>query len=137
VAFEGVRYEAPAFSSTCAQNGGCVVAYDDVTGEQLWQALVYCTQYDPKLESDAQDVFITSLSVEENQLVVQDENGRRFTVDIQSRAINGDDRGCEPQKSSSGCSVGSAPLDRFTMFIVGAVLFIRASRRRPGSPSET
>jgi hypothetical protein len=107
VLHEGVRYEAPPFNNGCDQNGGCVVAYDDATDAPLWQLKVYCTHYDSALEADVQDVFITSLALEDARLQVTDEHGREFSIDLQTRAVAGDARGCGAE--GGGCSSSSSP----------------------------
>lgn len=98
----GVRYVVPhsAVDNPCKQNGGCVVALDDATGNQLWFVQVYCTRYDTNLEQDVQDVYITSLTLEGDHLVVTDEKNRRFTIDVSSHAVTGAARGC----GVGGCS---------------------------------
>ena len=87
---EGVRYEAPHYNNPCGQNGGCVVAYDDASGAQLWSVKVYCTQYDAQVETDVQDVFITSLTVENGQLNITNEKGLHFAIDLRTREISAD-----------------------------------------------
>jgi hypothetical protein len=86
-----VRYEAPhgGFGNPgnpCGQIGGCVVAYDSTTDALLWSVKVCCISYDPNLEQDVQWVFITSLSFENGQLLVTNESGLHFAIDLQSRA---------------------------------------------------
>ena len=103
VVYDGARYEAPHFSNPCGQNGGCVVAYDDATGAQLWALRVYCTQYDPNLETDVQDVFITSLAVENGQLNVTNEKGLHFAIDLHTQDVSGDARGCQ-EAAAAGCT---------------------------------
>jgi hypothetical protein len=99
-----VRYEAPHFNTPCAQNGGCLVAYDNTTNAQLWAVKVYCTKYDPSLEQDVQDVFVTSLALENAKLQVANEKGQHFAIDPQTQEVTGDARGCEQQIPSGGCS---------------------------------
>jgi hypothetical protein len=89
-----VRYEAPHFGNPCNQNGGCVVAYDDASNAQLWFVQVYCTHYDPNLEQDVQDVFITSLAIEDGRVLVSNEKGAHFAIDPATRQVTGDARGC-------------------------------------------
>ena len=101
-----VRYEAPHFSNPCGQNGGCVVAYDDSSNAMLWSVQVYCTRYDPNLETDVQDIFITSLAVQNGQILVTNEKGQRFTIDPATRRVDGDARGCD---GSDGCSLLARP----------------------------
>lgn len=97
-----VRYEAPHFNNPCGQNGGCVVAYDNATGALMWSVKVYCTHYDPTVEEDVQDVFITALSVENGQILVTNESGLQFAIDTTTRQVRGGRRGCGDE-SGSGC----------------------------------
>jgi hypothetical protein len=133
-----VRYEAPQATNPCGANqaGGCVVAYDNTSKAQLWAVQVYCTKYDSNLEQDVQDVFITSLVLDNNnQLQVTNEAGKHFTIDPTTQKVTGDARGCS-KGSSSGCSYAGehsemSALMLFAMFgllgIVGAVR-LRAAR---------
>ena len=103
VVHEGRRYEAPHFNNPCGQNGGCVVARDDATGTQLWTSKVYCTHYDSQLETDVQDVFITSLAIEGGRLDVTNEKNLHFAIDLESRAVSGDLRECAGD-TRGGCN---------------------------------
>jgi hypothetical protein len=118
-----VRYEAPHFTTTCTpnQNGGCVVAYDNTTNAQLWALQVYCTKYDPNLEEDVQDVFITSLVLDDsNQLQVTNEASKHFTIDPITQKVTGDHTGCS-EKSSGGCSYVRERPDTPTLVLLGTL----------------
>jgi hypothetical protein len=131
VVSEGVRYEAPPFSNPCGQNGGCVVAFDDATGAQLWSLKVYCTQYNPNLESDVQDVFITSIVVNERQLAVTDEKGRHFSIDPATRQVSGDARGCQESGASSCSHLAKSPRGADVAMgccLLGLLIIVRRSR---------
>jgi hypothetical protein len=71
------------------QNGGIIAAVDAVSGKEQWTLKVYTIHYIPKLETDVQDIFITALSklAKETKLLVSDERGRRFEVDIAARSV--------------------------------------------------
>jgi hypothetical protein len=71
------------------QNGGYLAARDPATGKEIWTLKVYDVVYDPKLEGDVQDVFITALakSASGHELVVTDERGRRYLVDPKTRSV--------------------------------------------------
>lgn len=71
------------------QNGGYIAAIDRATGKEMWTLKVYDVRYDPALEGDVQDVFITSLakSASGRELIVTDERGRRYIVDPQTRLV--------------------------------------------------
>ena len=98
-----LRFEAPHFNNPCGQSGGCVVAYDNSTNAILWSVKVYCTHYDTDLEEDVQDVFITSLAVENGQVQIANEKGQHFNLDPATQRISGDARGCDGGWAS-GCS---------------------------------
>lgn len=87
----GVRYEAPPDTRDFGddQAGGYLVARDARSGRELWRQRIYVTAYDPKLESDVQDVFIASLRAGRGgrTLEITDERGRRYTLDLSSRAV--------------------------------------------------
>lgn len=82
----GIRYEVPPFgmSGDRGQNGGYVQARAAEDNRLLWERLVYRIHYDPALERDVQDVFITSISVSEDghRLLVENDKGERYEMDL-------------------------------------------------------
>ena len=70
--------------------GGIVEAYETKTSKLLWRIEVYKIKYDPNLERDVQDVFITSVKFSEDgkSLIIVDEKRRLFEVDLASRKVN-------------------------------------------------
>lgn len=72
-----------------AQNGGYIAALDAASLKELWVLRVYEIKYDPSLETDVQDVFITSMSKRlfRDVLKITDENGRSYLVDINTRKV--------------------------------------------------
>lgn len=86
-----VRYEAPLWGKSrgLGQNGGHVVAIDQATGKELWVAQLYDVRYDPNMEADKQDVFLTSLTLDASgsRLLAEDERGRQFALDLFSRQV--------------------------------------------------
>ena len=54
------------------------------TKEIVWETLVYKTKYIKNLETDVQDVFITSLSLssDKTKLIVRNENNKTYYMDI-------------------------------------------------------
>ncbi|NOX76542.1 MAG: hypothetical protein GXP17_08025 [Gammaproteobacteria bacterium] len=71
------------------QNGGYILARDIDSGKELWTLRVYHIDYDEKMESDVQDIFIERLSrgASGGTVEVVDENGRHFEVDLQARSV--------------------------------------------------
>ena len=95
VTVEGVKYSAPHWGKAIGkpQNGGYIQANNVETGKLLWELRVYEIKYDPNLEGDVQDVFITSLKLTDGNLEVVNERGAKFVVDIAKRkVIKGADR---------------------------------------------
>lgn len=97
VVLDNVRFEAPINGKVrgLGQNGGLVVAIDNRTGEELWFVLVYTITYAPNLEADKQDLFITDMaaSADGKALIVNDERGRRWRVDLAKRVSTPDTPG--------------------------------------------
>jgi outer membrane protein assembly factor BamB len=77
----GVVYSAPH------DQMGCVVAKDEKTGKQLWSKQVYTVKYDPNLEKDVQDCFISELRFADGKLIVSNERGGQFELDPATQAV--------------------------------------------------
>lgn len=69
------------------QNGGYLLAKDKKTGEKLWTLKVYNTKINSELERDVQDVFITELKKNGQNLNVSDEKGNRYRVNVEMRSV--------------------------------------------------
>ncbi|MBS2036581.1 hypothetical protein JST97_16430 [bacterium] len=63
-----------------AQRGGWLLASDPNRGSILWSLRVY----EP---SDGEDIFITSLEIDGEDLVVRDEKRREYRVDLKLRRV--------------------------------------------------
>jgi hypothetical protein len=89
----GIRYEVVHWGKGrgLEQNGGYVAAIDEASGNELWLLRVYEVNYDSDMEDDKLDVFITrlSLSPAEQRLVVENEHGERYNVDLRNRQVSG------------------------------------------------
>ncbi len=83
VIHEGIRYVAPNDDGRRAY----VEARDVETDKKLWDLTIFAHRIDPKLEEDVQWVFIKALSVERGVLLVTSEHGRRYQVDLKTKAI--------------------------------------------------
>ncbi len=82
VVSNGVEYTAPVDAM------GFVVATDSATRKELWRAQIYKIVRDPNLEGDVQDVFITTLELDRTRLLITDERGRRFALDLKTRDVS-------------------------------------------------
>ena len=131
VVHEGVRYEAPHFSNPCGQNGGCIVASDATSGAPLWNLKVYCTHDDPGLETDVQDVFITSITLDQGRLALTNEKSLRFAIDLSTRSVTGDARGCE-DAMGGGCAYAPSTMPTSLLawsWVLAALILARRRRR--------
>ncbi len=89
VVYQGVKYTAPHWGLVEGkkQNGGFIEARDLISGKLLWELRVYEIKYDPKMEGDVQDIFITSLKIIDGNLEVRNEAHDTFLVDISKREV--------------------------------------------------
>ncbi len=89
VVYEGVRYTAPHWVIANGKRiaGGYIEAFNAQTNKKLWRLKIYETKYAPQLEKDVQDVFITSMAIEKNKLVVVNERDVGYEVDLKTRRV--------------------------------------------------
>ncbi len=66
---------------------GFVVATNGETKKELWRVRIYEVKKDPKLEGDVQDVFITSLVKDGESLIVTNEQGKKFRLDLATQKV--------------------------------------------------
>ncbi|MDH3287525.1 MAG: hypothetical protein OEP48_07360 [Betaproteobacteria bacterium] len=81
VVANSVKYSAPH------EHMGFVVATDTSSHKELWRERIYAVRINPTLERDVQDVFITSLSIERGALMITNERGDRYTLDLATRQV--------------------------------------------------
>jgi len=88
--YKGITYSVPPFilDDKDDPNGGFLEARDS-KDQLLWRVQIYKTRYNPLLEQDVQDIFITSLSLDKihDFLLLADEDKRIFAVDISTRKV--------------------------------------------------
>lgn len=83
VVHDGVKYVAPNVNG----REGKVEARSEKTGEKLWDAVIYTVKIDPNLEADVQWVFITALAVRDGKLLVTNEKGEQYVIDLKTRKV--------------------------------------------------
>ena len=71
-----IEYSAPHRNGTHKQMG-FIEARDLKSGELIWSRQIYTVKYDPDLEGDIQDVFIKSITVEGNCLIITNERNSK------------------------------------------------------------
>ncbi len=77
----GVVYSVPH------EHMGFVIAKDEKLDRELWTKQVYVVKYDPVLEKDVQDCFVTELRVADDKLIVSNENGDQFELNPATLAV--------------------------------------------------
>lgn len=90
---DGLRFEAIHWGRQRGldQNGGYIAALDPASGAEVWTLRVYEIVYDADLESDVQDLFIERFeSPGDGTLIVIDEDGGRYVVNVAARAVVAD-----------------------------------------------
>ena len=78
---KGLEFSAPHDAM------GFVVAKGISSGKELWRVRIYEARVNPALERDVQDVFITSLVVKDDTLLITNERGEKFTLDLKTRKV--------------------------------------------------
>ena len=66
---------------------GCVEAWDVRSDQMLWRKQVYVVRYDVELERDIQDVFITSVAVQNGKLLVKNEHASEYLLDLETLQV--------------------------------------------------
>jgi len=84
VIYDGVRYAAPNANG----RQGMVEALDQKTGAKLWDKVIYTVKIDPNLEEDVQWVFISALSIRDGKLLVINEKGDQYALDLKTKKID-------------------------------------------------
>ncbi len=56
-------------------------------GVVLWKSELYSISYDPSLERDAQEVYLSSMILKGNRIKTIDEKGNRHIVDIRDGSV--------------------------------------------------
>ena len=87
VIHEGVRYVAPNDDGRRAY----IEAWDVRTIKKLWDLTVFTNRIDPKLEEDVQWIFINTLSIRDDTLIVTSERGTTYRIDLRTKAITQSD----------------------------------------------
>ena len=81
-----IEYSAPHRNRTHKQMG-FIEARAPKSGELIWSRQIYAVKYDPDLEGDVQDVFIKSITVEGNHLIITNERNSKYQLDLNSLEV--------------------------------------------------
>ncbi|HXC98436.1 MAG TPA: hypothetical protein VN048_03780 [Verrucomicrobiae bacterium] len=85
VIWQGVEYRAPLD----VEKIGHVQAFDRASGLKLWETTVYTITINPILEQDVQWVFISEMHVEDGKLVITNEDGKTYRLDLKTGRVEG------------------------------------------------
>lgn len=79
---DGIEYSAPLH----IEDIGCVVATWQKTKRVIWRKQVYVIKHEYKrgLEPDVQDVYISKLRLLDNRLLITNEYGDEYELDLNS-----------------------------------------------------
>jgi len=120
VIYNGVKYTATHGKM------GYVDAWDTKTGKKLWEKKVYDVKIDPYMEPDVQWVFITNLSIKDGKLIVVNEKGDRYELDIESTDTTQTDSNTVSKNNSGILSAIFVVL----LFIGGCLLYKLLKKKR-------
>ena len=87
----GVRYEQlrRPQEQGFKQGGGVIAAIDESTKKQLWVVQLFETKFDPEEERDAQEVYVSQLSIDTKgkALIAVDERKRRWRIQLDDHSV--------------------------------------------------
>ena len=81
VVIKGVEYSAPHDAMAF------VVAKGVNSGKELWRVRIYEVRVNAALERDVQDVFITSLVAKDDSMLITNERGEKYALDLKTRKV--------------------------------------------------
>lgn len=87
---DGRRYaqRLGSHDAKAGQAGGLLDVIDMASGAVEATIKVYDNKRDPNIEGDAQDIFFASMAFDgAGRLMITDEVGRRFAVDVKARTV--------------------------------------------------
>jgi outer membrane protein assembly factor BamB len=85
----GVEYAVSPQPEWRQEEKGTVFLYakDAKTGQPLWSLELYQIKVNPKIESDVQDVCVSSMRVSDGKAHIRNEKGDEITVDLATRQV--------------------------------------------------
>lgn len=89
----GIEYSterAPAYCRSLSIPCGMqidVIAKNVKTKKNKWRIEILRVIYDHDLETDVQDVYPSKMTIEKNQLVILDESGLKYILDLKTGAF--------------------------------------------------
>ena len=89
IIYKGIKYEAIHWGKSrgLGQNGGYIEAFSAKTGKSLWVLKVYSIKYG-KFAGDAYDNFIRSMKVDNGYLIIDNERGGKYKVNLSTKEVS-------------------------------------------------
>jgi hypothetical protein len=84
IVYKDTRYTVPNDKGT----RGYVVAWDAATGKQLWEKTIFRKCICPLVEHDVQWVFIKHMRLDGERLILVNERGKTYSLDLKTRRVN-------------------------------------------------
>ncbi len=70
-----------------AQNGGYIAVIEQASGKELALVQIYALLYNPEIEADIQDIFIHKLTLAGTDILIENELGERFALNMRNLAV--------------------------------------------------
>ena len=61
-----------------------IVAKDKRNGKLLWETEIYKGLYNKSLETDVQEIFLKSMTIENHKIIAKDERGQIYKIDAKT-----------------------------------------------------
>lgn len=78
ILIENIKY-------SCSMNE--IIATDTLSQNILWKKEIYKVIYDEKMERDVQDVYIDSISLKDNLMIIRNENTEFYSLNIKTKEV--------------------------------------------------
>jgi hypothetical protein len=84
-----IKYMVPQEVREIGQNlGGMFMqAFDAKTGAILWELPLYVINYKKGLEKDVQDIFISRMEIQDQNLIIWNERKDKFLINLKTREV--------------------------------------------------
>ena len=83
----GIKYVPNSYYDASKGRTYFIEVWDVKTEKKLWERKIYETIYDLTEEQDVQDRFITSLRVEGRKLIITNENGDVYELNLDTKEV--------------------------------------------------
>jgi hypothetical protein len=89
IVYRGYQYKVVHWGKArgLPQNGGYIAVTHLPNGKELALIKIYETKYDPEMEADIQDVFITKLTISGKRILIENERSEWFALDTRDFSV--------------------------------------------------